>query len=56
MESKQKTKGSWGVRFLILVLSIIFGVLFYWLLGFITHDIGTMKGPTLELFSAITRK
>jgi hypothetical protein len=45
MESKPKTKGSWGIRFLIILLSIIFGVLFYWLLGFITQDIGTMKGP-----------
>ncbi len=45
METKQKARGSWGMRFLIIVLSIIFGVLSYWLLGFITEDIGAMKGP-----------
>lgn len=45
METRQKTRGSWGVRFLIIVLSVIFGILFYWLLGFITQDIGTIKGP-----------
>ena len=45
METKQKAKGSWGVRFFIVALGITLGVLFFWLLSFIEGDIGTMKGP-----------
>ena len=45
MESKQKTKGTWGVRFFIFVLSVALGVLMYWLLSFIEQDIGHLKGP-----------
>jgi chaperonin cofactor prefoldin len=45
METKQKAKGSWGVRFFIIVLGIILGVLFYWLLSFIEGDIGRIQGP-----------
>ena len=45
METKRKAKGSWGVRFFIVVLGIILGVLFYWLLSFIEGDIGSRKGP-----------
>ncbi|MBL7215385.1 MAG: hypothetical protein ISS71_06880 [Phycisphaerae bacterium] len=45
MEIKRKAKGSWGVRFFIVVLGIILGVLFFWLLSFVEGDIGTMKGP-----------
>lgn len=45
MKTKQKAKGSWGVRFFIIVLGIILGLLFYWLLSFVEHDIGTIKRP-----------
>jgi len=45
METKQKAKGSWGVRFFIVVLGITLGILFFWLLSFVEGDIGTMKGP-----------
>lgn len=45
MESKHKTKGTWGVRFFIFVLSVALGVLMYWLLSFIEQDIGNLKGP-----------
>jgi chaperonin cofactor prefoldin len=45
MEAKRKAKGSWGVRFFIVVLGITLGVLFFWLLTFIENDIGTMPGP-----------
>lgn len=45
METKQKAKGSWGVRFFIAVLAVVLGVLFYWLLSFIEGDIGRTKGP-----------
>jgi hypothetical protein len=45
METKQRTKGSLGLRFFILLLSIVLGVLLYWLLSFIENDIGMMSGP-----------
>ncbi|MCI0499946.1 MAG: hypothetical protein L0Y36_09755 [Planctomycetales bacterium] len=45
METKQKAKGSWGVRFFIAALGVVLGVLFFWLLSFIEGDIGTMKQP-----------
>jgi hypothetical protein len=45
MEAKQRTKGSWGLRFFIILLSIVLGVLLYWLLSFIENDIGMMSGP-----------
>lgn len=49
METKQKAKGSWGVRFFIVVLGITLGVLFFWLLSFIEGDIGRIKGPQWEV-------
>lgn len=49
MEIKQKTKGSWGVRLSIVVLGVILGVLFFWLLNFIENDIGTMEGPDWQV-------
>ncbi|MHC4073404.1 MAG: hypothetical protein ACYSW0_21260 [Planctomycetota bacterium] len=45
MSEKKTFRGPWGQRFFIVVLSILLGVLLYWLLGFVTKDIGTMKGP-----------
>jgi len=48
METKQKAKGSWGVRFFIIVLGIVLGFLFYWLLSFVEQDIGTIKRPQWE--------
>ena len=48
MEPKQKAKGSWGVRFFIVVLGIILGVLFFWLLDFIEGDIGRIQEPRWE--------
>lgn len=45
MDTKQKAKGSWGVRFFIAVLAVVLGVLFYWLLSFIEGDIGRIKSP-----------
>ena len=49
METKRKAKGSWGVRFFIVVLGIILGLLFYWLLSFVEGDIGRIKGPDQQL-------
>ena len=45
METKRKAKGSWGVRFFIVVLGITLGVLFFWLLSFVEGDIGRIQGP-----------
>ncbi|RKY12842.1 MAG: hypothetical protein DRP52_04195 [Planctomycetota bacterium] len=45
METKRKAKGSWGVRFFIVVLGIILGFLFYWLLSFVEGDIGKIERP-----------
>ncbi len=45
MSEKKKFKGPWRQKFFIVVLGMVLGVLFYWLLGFITRDIGTLKGP-----------
>jgi predicted RNA-binding Zn-ribbon protein involved in translation (DUF1610 family) len=48
METKRKAKGSWGVRFFIVVMGIVLGFLFYWLLSFVEQDIGTIKRPNWE--------
>jgi predicted RNA-binding Zn-ribbon protein involved in translation (DUF1610 family)/Na+-transporting methylmalonyl-CoA/oxaloacetate decarboxylase gamma subunit len=48
METKQKAKGSWGVRFFIVVLGITLGLLFFWLLSFVEQDIGSVKKPDWE--------
>lgn len=45
MEIKHKAKGSWGVRFFIAVLGVVLGVLFFWLLNFVEHDIDSIQGP-----------
>jgi len=49
METKRKTKGSWGLRFSVVVLGVVLGVLFYWFLCFIEDDIGTMAGPDWQV-------
>lgn len=48
METKPKTKGSWAVRFFILLLGIVLGILLYSLLSFVESDIGTMPGPQYD--------
>jgi hypothetical protein len=44
METKRKAKGSWGLRFFIIVLGITLGILFFWMLNFVEDDIGKIKG------------
>jgi len=39
-------KGQWTHRFLIRLFAVIFGILAYWLLGFVTEDIGDWPGPS----------
>ena len=48
MSETKKFKGPWAQKLFIVVLGTVLGVLFYWLLGFITRDIGTMKGPDYD--------
>lgn len=45
MSDNKKFKGPWAQRFFIILLSVILGVLFFWLLGFVTKDIGSLRGP-----------
>ncbi len=45
MSETKKFRGPWAQKFFIGVLGVVLGILFYWLLGFITRDIGTLKGP-----------
>ncbi len=40
-------KGPVAYRLMVFVFSVVFGVLFYWLLGFVINDIGTWPGPDL---------
>lgn len=42
---KPKAKGSWGIRFFIIVLGAVLGVLLFWLLSFIEQDIGNLEKP-----------
>lgn len=46
----QMKKGTWSVRTGILLSTIFLAVLFYWFLGFATHDIRSIKGPDYDLF------
>lgn len=41
----RRYRGPWTHRFLVGVFSLLFGLLLYWLLGFVLKDIGTWPGP-----------
>ena len=45
MSENKKLKGTFVQRFLIILLSLVLGVLLFWLLGFVTDDIGSLRGP-----------
>ena len=45
MSDNKKIKGTWVQRFFIIFLSLVLGTLLFWLLGFITEDIGSLRGP-----------
>jgi hypothetical protein len=45
MNDGKKFKGPWVQRLGIIFLAIVLGVLLYWLLGFITRDIDSIRGP-----------
>lgn len=48
MTENKKIKGPWAQRFFVIFLSLILAVLFFWLLGFVTDDIGSLRGPELS--------
>jgi hypothetical protein len=41
-------KGPWLHRLLVYVFTVLFGILAYWLLGFVIDDIGSWPGPSYE--------
>lgn len=47
MPAQRKIKGPFAQRLFIITLSIIFGILLFWLLNFITKDIRRIPGPQL---------
>jgi len=47
MTQKKKLKGPWVQHLGIIFLSLILGGLLFWLLGFMTKDIGSLRGPDL---------
>ena len=48
MNKNTKVKGTWIQRFSIIFFSLVLGVLLFWLLGFITKDIGSLRGPDIS--------
>ncbi|MEM7143931.1 MAG: hypothetical protein AAF591_02270 [Verrucomicrobiota bacterium] len=42
---RPRAKGPWLSRMAIHVLTVVVGVLVYWLLGFVVDDIGSIRGP-----------
>jgi len=45
MKKIENSKGPWLYRFLIKSFIIIFGILVFWILGFLLEDIEAIKGP-----------
>ncbi len=52
MKDSQKPKGPWMHRFFVFLFSLLFGFLFYWLLGFVIRDLGSLPGPSYEKVEA----
>jgi len=52
MSKSKKFKGPWIQRFSIVFLSLVLAVLLFWLLGFITKDIGSLRGPDFSKVEA----
>ncbi len=50
---KTATRGTWGVRLLIRLFTVLLGLLFFWLLGFLVEDVESIKGPD---YAAIERQ
>ena len=52
MSEKKKFKGPWIQQAFIVLLGVVLAVLLYWLLGFITKDIGSLRGPDFSKVQA----
>jgi len=52
MSENKKLKAPWVQRLGIIFLSLILGVLLFWLLGFMTKDIGSLRGPDFSKVEA----
>ncbi len=52
MSENKKLKGPWVQHLGIIFLSLILGVLLFWLLGFLTKDIGSLRGPDFSKVQA----
>jgi len=52
MAENKKLKGPWIQYLGITFLSLILGVLLFWLLGFLTKDIGSLRGPDFSKVQA----
>ncbi len=52
MKPNQSPPGPWTHRLAVVVFSIVFALLLFWLLGFVLRDIGTWPGPD---YAAIER-
>lgn len=50
---EKPARGTWGVRQLIWLFTLVLGVLAFWLLGFLVEDIESIRGPD---YSEIERK
>jgi predicted RNA-binding Zn-ribbon protein involved in translation (DUF1610 family) len=47
-----KSKGPWITRFSIRLFTVVFGILIFWLLGFLVEDIESIQGPQYEPIEA----
>jgi len=52
MSENKKLKGPWVQHLGIIFLSLILCVLWFWLLGFLTKDIGSLRGPDFSKVQA----
>lgn len=48
MNATPPSKGPWTQRVLIWFFSALFGILVYWLLGFVVRDLGKLPGPDYQ--------
>lgn len=46
MEARKPPKGPASHRFLVMMLNVFLAILFYWLLGFILHDVSNHQAPS----------
>jgi hypothetical protein len=44
------SRGTWGIRQLIRLFTVVLAVLFFWLLGFVVEDIESIRGPDYAQF------